>query len=156
MNLTLEQDRARLDVSLRIYPLEAVFGACYSLIDRCYVFLDKPEPYRIAVYLKQRGDEPKPACLEAIAGELSNALLQETMRLKVAKRTGKIREMIVGRALLSAEPLSLPDLAEPENDFDEGAASPADYEEDPLGIAIPWEEKFGGEGNEPEDTGDEA
>jgi hypothetical protein len=53
--------------------------------------------------------------------------------------------MIVGRALLSAEPLTLPAMAEQDTEWqtDPQPDEPADYLEDPLGIAVPWEEKYG-------------
>jgi hypothetical protein len=73
------------------------------------------------------------------------------MRHQVGEKTHPIREVIVGRALLSAEPQAPPDgsfagdtppEAEPEEDLD--------YLDDPLGIAVPWEEKYGDDKKEEE------
>jgi len=96
-----------------------------------------------------RGKEPLDrAGLEALAGEFSNGLLHQVVRMRLAKRTGAVREMIVGRALLSAQPgAGLTDedpYGAPMDGVDPLADDELDdYLDDPLGIAVPWEEKYG-------------
>jgi len=125
------------------YPMDAVYGASYVFLDRCYVYLDKPDGKQVEVVL--RGKKKLGAkALEALAGEFANQLLHQVLRARLAKRTGKVREMIIGRALFSAEG--------PEDDYvfqdeldDEFDDLGDDYLDDPLGIAVPWEEKYGNE-----------
>ena len=135
MDFKIEKNRAIIDLSVRLYPLDAVYGACYVFLDRCYIYLDEKEPKKVQVNLKPR-DKKNKAELEALAGEFLNQLLHQALRLRIARQTSQVREMVVGRALLSAEPMGLA------GEYDELFDS-ADYLDDPLGIAVPWEEKYG-------------
>jgi len=121
-------------VNRRIYPLEVVYAASYVFMDRCYVFLDRPDKDHLLVRLRARPDCSK-SRFQAIVGEYENELINQALRRKVAKRTENVREAIVHRALFSALPESV-ELAL--DDDDDG-----DYLDDPLGIAVPWEDKFG-------------
>ena len=139
-----KRKQVTLNLSLRVYPLDAVLGACYRFIDDFFIYLDHPAPRQITVNLL-----PKNALddrtLEARAGSFSNELLHELLRVRIGKKTGALREMIVGRALLSAEPLeSLEQDPPPESLGGSEPSSETDYLDDPLGIAVPWEEKFSG------------
>ena len=67
---------ATLDIDASIYPLEALYGASYVLIDRAYVLLDRPTPdrYRATLVPKKPADDVEEQ-LEAMIGELANELL---------------------------------------------------------------------------------
>lgn len=139
----------RWTLGLATYPMDAIYGASYVFIDRCYVYLDKAADKRIEVVL--RGKEPLDReALEALAGAFSNELLHQVLRIRLAKRTGKVREMIVGRALFSAERSAQGqgDEDDFQDDFDDFGEDDDDYLDDPLGIAVPWEEKYGDETTE--------
>ncbi len=73
-----------------------------------------------------------------------NELKNQVLRDKHLKATRPVRELVIGRALFSASA----DLGDPfadEFDFmDEGG----DFLEDPLGIAVSWEQKYGKEKEE--------
>ena len=43
-----------LTVDESLYPLDAVYGAAFAFLDRCYVVLDRPEPARLRVTLTGR------------------------------------------------------------------------------------------------------
>lgn len=138
------------DIGTGTYPMDAVYGASYVFLDRCYVYLDKTADKRILIVL--RGKEALDAdALEALAGAFSNELLHQVLRTRIAKRTGKVREMIIGRALFSAEGAA--DDYSLEDDYDD-LGDDADYLDDPLGIAVPWEEKYGSD--EGLDAGEDA
>ncbi len=122
-------DRVVLDLALRVYPLEAVYGTCYVLTDRCWILLDHVRAGRILVQLKPRSNPGEP--LEGLVADFTDELLRQALRLKIAKRTAAVRRMLVGRALLAAEPLTFGNEDDPD-----------DYLSDPLGIAVPWEERF--------------
>lgn len=119
-------------VSQRVYPLEVIYKAAHVYLDRCYVLLEPAEKDRIRVRLRGKPECTRETFL-AVVGEFENELLNQALRLKVSKRTEKLRNAIVHSALFSALPESL-DLSVEEGN--------ADYLEDPLGIAVPWEEKF--------------
>lgn len=124
-----------MDIKLnpKIYPLEAILNACYNFIDRAYIFLDtdhKSEIIKVSLKGKNKLSQSR---LETLRGEFMNELLHCALRYQISKNNKKIREYIIGRALYSALPSS--DLFT--------ADEKLDYQEDPLGIAIPWEEKYG-------------
>ena len=122
----------------KIYPRDVSLAAAYRFIDRCYVRLERAGRKQLQVWLKGKRKLGLKA-LDALAGEFNNELLQQLMRQQVTARTTGIREAIVGRALMSAEPWTQE--TEPKtNKIEE-----LDYSEDPLGIAVPWEEKYGGQ-----------
>jgi len=119
-----------ISLNPKIYPLEAIYGACYVFIDRAYLFLDGDPNKEVTIYIKGKSNLT-PKKLEALAGEFENELLNYTLRLALAKNTRKVRETIVEKALFSALP-------QEETREEEGV-----FKEDPLGIAVPWEEKYG-------------
>lgn len=115
----------------KVYPLEAVYSTAYIFLDKAYVFLDGHPKKEIIVYLKGK-DKLSRKKLAALRGEFHNELLNYLLRVKIAKSNKKIREFIVGTALVSALPLPSQSIKSP--------TGPST--EDPLGIAIPWEKKY--------------
>ncbi len=113
------------------YPLEALYGAAYVFFDKAYIFLDSRAKNKIEVSLRGKRKLNKKQ-LEELKGEFLNELLNYTLRIKLAKSNKKLREFVVGQALISAYGL------EQETDKEE-----LKYQDDPLGIAVPWEEKYG-------------
>ena len=127
----------KIQLNPKIYPLEAILNASYTFIDRAYVFLDSnSKGNEIVVSLKGK-QRLSPKKLEDLRGEFMNELLHCALRYKISKNNKKIREYIIGRALYSALPVSME-----ETILDEDSGK-LDYQQDPLGIAIPWEEKYG-------------
>lgn len=123
-----------------IYPLEAIFSTAHSFLDRTYVFLDSHSKKEITVFLKGKERLNKKQ-LESLQNEFSNELLNYILRAEIAKRNQKIREFIVGTALISSLPTDLltqSSLAQ--TGKKEGANN---WQKDPLGIAVPWEQKYG-------------
>ncbi len=130
---------ATLSLDNGVYPLDVVYGAAYALIDRCYVLLDKDgdgRGSRMLVHL--RGKKPlDEAGLQALSGEFGNELLSQALRRKIIKQNGAIIEEIVTTAIAGAAGAAMPtDFVVEEEDDD------LDFLDDPLGIAVPWEEKF--------------
>lgn len=128
-----------------LYPRDAIYGAAYVFIDRCYVHLDRPSDGRVEVTLRLKPGST--LALEELVGELENELLAQAWRRQITEDSRTIIELVATRALAgSAGPPGLDDLL----DLDEGAGA----FDDPLGIAMSWEEKYkkkkaeGGEGGE--------
>jgi His-Xaa-Ser system protein HxsD len=126
-----------------VYPIEAVMASAYVFVDRCYVLLDKLPDGRIKVALTAKAGTSD-AQLAAVSGEFQNELLAQALRREVASRHEHVREAIIARALFGAAPLVDGAPAEPPGlDPRFLPAEDDDYLEDPLGIAVPWEEKYG-------------
>ncbi len=139
----------RVEVDLGVHARDAVFGAAYVFIDRCYVWLDKAANGNLVVELRARGDDD--SALEDLAGEFGNELLAQSTRSAVYERSGDLIQAIVNRALVGAGAgggaTSALDLSELESlELDD---EPFD---DPLGIAMSWEEKYGKKSPDEEKT----
>jgi len=129
--MKIKDNTLKFSFNLKDYPLEALHGAAYVFIDRAYLFLDNKSPKKIEVSLKGKKKLNKKQ-LEDLKGEFLNELLNYTVRVNLSKSNKKTREYIISQALFSAF-----------GDYDINKEDEIKYEEDPLGIAIPWEDKHG-------------
>lgn len=125
----------QLTVDSDLYPLGAVYAASYVFLDRCYVLLDKPSEHSLRVTLTPKKGDAEASTVRAFVGEFSNELLSAAWRRQIAQENRSVIEMVTSQAIAAAMgPPSLDDLAA----FDFGDES----FEDPLGIAMSWEEKY--------------
>ncbi len=138
-----------LTVDTALYPMDAILGTAYVFVDRCYVFLDRAADGGVRVSLSPK-EGTTDVAMKAVAGDFQNELLAQALRVRIAERHEKLRETIVARALFGAAPqlaegagADAPAGAQPALDPQFLPAEGDDYLEDPLGIAVPWEEKFG-------------
>jgi His-Xaa-Ser system protein HxsD len=95
----------RLLVDETIYSREAVLRACYWFTDRCYLFISREAPGRLEVTVRAKPGGP---ALEAVAGEFSNALLDQQVRLDIERETRVVRELIVAKAFAESGVLEDP------------------------------------------------
>jgi His-Xaa-Ser system protein HxsD len=113
-------DRGALRVDLSIFAIDAVLRASYALTGRCHLFVDRREEgaghVTVTVRPKTAGSD-----LEELLGELSNELIDQQIRERLAERAGMIREMIVAQAFADGN------LLDPDRDG-------GDPEDDPRGI----------------------
>ncbi len=154
----------------KVYPLEVVYQASFVFIDRAYLFLDMDDDKQILVQLKGK-ETLDEAALKALQGEFANELLNHAVRKNVAKQNKRIRELIVAKALFAAgRPQELREISEGMSGLTSSAAEPPrpwddateeeqeeldrllaeiekDFAEDPMGIAVPWDEKYGEDGD---------
>jgi len=142
LGFSLGPDHISFAVDESLYPLEAVYGACYLFLEKCFVYLSRPAPQSVEVRLTSRGPATV-ADLDALAGEFANALLSQATRLRLSESTARIREYYTAAALRAAASAPSVDdlLAELESE---------ELLEDPLEIMVPWEEKHGAKENETE------
>ena len=127
-----------LELDEDLYPRDAVHGASYVFLDRAYVFLDRAGDRRLRVRLRAKtGDSA------ALAGEFENEALAQAYRRRIAEGSRALLESTAARALAGAAgPPGLDDLLA----MDIGAETAFD---DPLGIAMSWEEKYAKKKAEP-------
>ena len=119
-----------LDESM--YNKDAVYGAAYLFIEKCFVFLSRPDENFIGVRLRSRTETTEQE-LEEIAGEFVNELLNQMVRHQVGESTARIREYYMARAFFASDTQTTIDDLLAELDDEE-------LEEAPLEIAVPWEE----------------
>jgi His-Xaa-Ser system protein HxsD len=133
MATVLGEGAVTVELDEGLYPKDAVYGAAYVFIDRCYVHLDRVGAGRIRVALRPKKPDADAA---ALAGEFQNELLGQAWRRMIVDENRAFIESITSRALGGAAgPPGLDDLLTMEI----GAESAF---EDPLGIAMSWEEKY--------------
>jgi His-Xaa-Ser system protein HxsD len=119
-------------LSEELYPLDAIYGASYGFIDRCFVFLARPGDRRVRVRLRTR-DSATPTQLEELAGEFANELLNQALRHRISESTLSIRDYYMARAFHAGEARSA---------TIEALLSELDQEElaaEPLEVPVPWE-----------------
>lgn len=146
---------ASLEVDPEIYPLEAVEAAAYAFTDRAFAAIARAGKSLRVTLRPKNGTAP-----ETLEGEFGNELLHQTLRARVSRENAKLREYIVTRALVSAQPVEAEcaDCAAPpppaqappvdaqlEKEIETLLAAIEKQEgaEDPLGVIVPWEDKFG-------------
>lgn len=140
-----------LSLDPKVYPLGTVHGAAYLFLARTYVRLDRARDGRMEVRLAGKTKLDR-AALEALAGEFANELTNQYVREEVAQKTTRLREAVVGRALLGAlgtgdeltglggDPGGLAAWTGAEGSQPPVTGNAA---EDPMGIATDWEVRFG-------------
>jgi len=121
-------------VSESLFSLDAIYGAAYLFVDRCWVFLSRRSESEVGVHLKPKPDGE--ASLDSLAGEFANELLNQSMRVRIANSTSSLREYYMARAFFTAPVQSSIDALLAELDAEE-------LEEDELEISVPWEEGDG-------------
>ena len=133
LSLHLGEGAIRIEFDEGLYPKDAIYGAAYVFIDRCWVHLDRVADRRIQVTLKAK---KAGADTQAYAGEFQNELLGQAWRRQIVEENRQLIESITTRALGGAAgPPGLDELLT--MDIGEETAF-----EDPLGIAMSWEEKY--------------
>lgn len=151
MHISVAENRVVLSADTRAYPKDAVLSAAYAFVGRCYVLLDVGEADTLSVSLTGRTALAEDG-LRALGGEFGNELLAQTMRQRIVAQHAPLIGQIVGRAVAGARPrpaATPPPAVEPEPAFDlsELEALELDDEpfDDPMGIAMSWEDKYGKE-----------
>lgn len=122
--------KIKISIDSTIFSLEAILSACYGFIDGYYISLDK-KGKKILVSIESKLAEDLKT--KEIEGRFKNELLHNALRIKISNNNSEIREYIISQALLSSFPA-------PASESENWESQKLD---DPLGIAIPWEEKFG-------------
>ena len=128
----LDDRRGSFVVNEDLYPRDAVFGAAYLFIDRCWVYLKRPSDKEIEIVLTSREAAVEKEALVELAGEFANELMNQIVRIQVGEQTAQIREYYLARAFFSDPNQSSIDALLAELDAEE-------LEEDELEISVPWE-----------------
>lgn len=122
-----------------IYPKDVVFGAAYVLLDRAFVHVDRKDG-RLIVMVR-----PKPGVsidAQSVAGEFENEALAQAWRREILNENRALIESVTMRAFAGAAgPPGLDDL------LDASLGDMGEAFDDPLGIAMSWEEKYGKKGD---------
>jgi His-Xaa-Ser system protein HxsD len=92
----LDPDTLQATINISIYSRPAVMRACYAATNRSYVFLvPGPEPDTLLITFSKR--EPSQD-LSVLAGEFFNDLLDQELRVQIARETSDVRTLLVAQA----------------------------------------------------------
>ncbi len=154
-----KQKTRQIKINPRIYPLRVIYSSSYLFLDKAYIFLDGDPEKEVLVSITPKDGFD----LQQIAGEFKNELLNASLRYQISKENRKIREFIVGSALVSAtekrdfypqnecgcvpKPARRDDQTVLKNKRNkagkkETSQPDEDRTDDPLGIGVSWEEKY--------------
>ncbi len=133
-----KENKIVVSINPKLYSLEAIYGAAYVFLDRAYVFLDGDPKSEVFVSIKGKKKVTEEN-LKEMGGEFFNELLNCGLRYSISKNNKKLREYILGACLFGASGRKTTSLSHSEGLEEEREG---DWGEDPLNIAIPWEEKY--------------
>jgi His-Xaa-Ser system protein HxsD len=131
LRTALGPDRVELDLDDGAFPRDAVYAAAFTFIDRCYVHLEHPSDGHTSIGLRPKAagapGASGPFDAESVAAELQNELLAQTWRQRLAEQGRELTASINAGAFGGGgDPLAA------------GEDAPFD---DPLGIALAWEQQ---------------
>ena len=61
LRFALDERRVTFTVEEDLYPRDAIYGAAYLFVNRCYVFLDKPADAQVSIQLRAKGEADEAA-----------------------------------------------------------------------------------------------
>lgn len=134
LHFSTEAQQVSFTVQESLFPVDAIYGAAYLFVDRCWVYLSRPADAQVGVHLKPKPDGETD--LDALAGEFANELLNQSLRARIGESTATIREYYMARAFFTTPVQSSIDALLAELDAEE-------LEDDDLEISVPWEEGNG-------------
>jgi His-Xaa-Ser system protein HxsD len=124
-----------LDLDESEVSREAIYDACYAMVDRCFVFMSLRDDGIIAVRLDCKPDA-KDADLDALASDFGERLMHAALHHRVHRATGALRDEYTQRALHGRHRDAT--VAELLAELDE-----EDDLDDELDVTVPWEKPAG-------------
>jgi His-Xaa-Ser system protein HxsD len=148
MKYNKEENCCDIPVKTSLYPLDVIYTASYIFLDKAFISLDGDPDSEVLVSIRPKGQDDA----KGMGKEFMNQLLFYAHYKNVLDDNKDARNMMLQRALITnMGPDALSDITREEeseiadSDDDEffDDISDDDFLEDPEGIAIPWEEKYG-------------
>lgn len=147
-NLNEKDSSVVIKINSKVYPLHTIYSASYVFLDRCYIMLDGDPEKEILVELRlKKGSNLD---LGILAKEFFNELLNYAFYEEQSRKNASLRDTLLRTALLSN--LGAEEFGNDGKQID-GDVCNEDWSEiediddedfdDPEGIAVPWEEKYG-------------
>jgi len=154
-NLEINKKKGFVIVSVnpKIYPLDVVMSAAYIFTDKCYVLVDGDLSEEIIVELRPKDKQE----LEDLGRDFNNELVNYATYAIQTLKNENLRQAIINRVLLTNSDGNGVSLSHSETDNDkpkpwetedkpwekEDSSEDKPWFDDPEGIAVPWEEKYG-------------
>jgi His-Xaa-Ser system protein HxsD len=122
-NIKIVSNCAMVSVNPKLYPLEVIYSASYVMLDRAYIILTGNPEKEVIVEIesKDKGDAA------ALGKEFNDQLLNYANYHSMSKKNIEIKKMLLEEVF--KQPMQ-----------EQKVHKKID---DPEGILIPWEEKYG-------------
>lgn len=162
LNISKTNNSIKICLNTKIYPINVIYAACYSLLDQVYVHIDGNPTSEMIIEL-----EPKiKSNLEQLSKEFENEIIKHAFYNAQNKDSTGTKILMLKRILAMPDTYAQINVPEEElgriqekSDFinnikkDEQSLNDDDIED----IAVPWEEKYGKEDTDkpPEDLNDD-
>lgn len=130
------------EIDTKFYPQDAIYSLAYLLLEKYYIKLKGGKKNSIVLQLTSDKELSKSE-VEELMRKIEQELINQTLRLRIAKENQKLREYVIGKALLGAQ------FGTVSNSSFDNKTIEDDYIDDPLGIATPWEEQKRGQKKKP-------
>ena len=131
--LNLRENSIIIRINLKLYPLEALYGAAYIFLDKAYLFLEGESPEKILVHIKGK-EKLTEKDLKNIAQDFLNELLNYSLRSKISKDNKNLREYILARALGIQTQSSIPE--------NRNCQQPKEWKKDNTDSIVSWDKKY--------------
>jgi len=126
LEINKKEGLVMVSVNPKIYPLDVVLSSGYIFLDNCYVLIDGDPEEEIIVELRPK----KTTDLESLGRDFNNELVSYANYAVQAIKNERLREAIINRVMQT-------------NSVDVPETESKPWFDDPEGIAVPWEEKYG-------------
>lgn len=136
LNVKIKDGIHYVSINPMIYPLEVIYTASYVFLDRAYIVIDGDPEKEIIVKIRPKDKDGN----EKIGLEFNNELINYLEYKTNLEQNKEIRQIILQRALMTNGSIAP---GEPEEPTKESFMEQSFEDDDPEGIAIPWEEKYG-------------
>ena len=133
-------------VDKNVFDRTVLLRSSYAVSGKCYVALEVGKEGNWNVTLTAKADLAAEA-FDELEGEFRNALVNEAFRDSLVEKSQSVKELIVARALFAAQgtdPMPARGLGGEGGDTEDLSFIDDEldnYLDDPLGIAVPWEER---------------
>lgn len=128
-----------IKVNTEYYPKEAIITTCCQYLKDNYIFLEKlPRSNGYTKVTLTPKEVKRIGKFKRVKEEFKNELINNTLRYNIAQKNKNIREYVIRSALFFSQPKKTQDNFLLQN---LEKTQTQNWKEDPLGIAIPWEEK---------------
>ena len=143
LELNSEENMVIVTVNPKMYDRKIVYAAAYTFLDKVFVVLEGDPEDEILVELRPK----EKVDLEELGRDFNNELINYAVYYSQLDKNQFIRDTIIQKATSNMGVSNEYDTCDP-NTLEDDSVSNTDYEvegnfeDDPLGIAKPWDEEW--------------
>lgn len=154
-DISVESGVAILKLKASVYPIDVVYSAAYTMLDKAYILFDGDQD-EVIVSIRSKEADSSDELVKSLGVEFADQLINYGVYKNQAEKNAGIRQAIIQRVLLtngfnSEAGVSSNGGVRGISGDQVGTTAFDENIDDPEGILIPWEEKYGGKSDEDTD-----